>query len=1416
MIASANAITILNVPAFLFQGWIYLEFAFPGADLSAGIFDHTYFSHADLQGVNFERAFLKGTDFSHSLLKGAYFGSTRQIEFIGTAIPMSDKLLLLKNETEASRLDIYDIEQQKLLESIQLPKGETVHEVAINAHYQLAFLYGYSKNGAVRIYDAKNRVLVTTIEKQKDCLQQVKLSPNGRFAFLYGISLQVQVYDAKQRELLEPIELSEKATIRNITFSIDNQLAFLHYITFDHNQESDQSYLNVYELEGEKLLKPMGPSLYLGQGFQLTLSPDGHFAFLPYKNIQICDIKQRQSLAPIEPPEEDTLRDIIISPDSRLACFLYSHSMQVYDLQRRELLPGFDQNVLKEAVNWVKVTPDSRLAFIYNDSDYGNQGESGGSSQVWVYDIQQRKLLQPIQAPEGEEINRIAIGGNKLAFLYSSGETCQVYDCQRHVCLPPIRFEKTDNRLCVREDLEDIIVYYSTYHVYVHNYKTQKQFLLCQVSEAIEEIDLFSLDYLLVICKKGEDQYTSRDKYASKKIYLLKNWRQPDLKPLSIQETMEGHSSEVIALQEWDETGFLSKSDSEICLWQIQGSKMTPAYQFPYEGNFDGHSGLIADNSQILVMDHQKREILLKIEALEEDEIGGIDMSPDGRLIFVANKHNRNQVRIYDIKQQELIKIIKVPDEEQIVFIKFSPDYWCDLYLMSEFDMEQCREIKGNAVILTNRNTAYFIFEDKLLLKENEPQMVEDIDRRRIARSESIRPEKYTALLYKRIQIINEALFESGLRRAHPLAFLFCENQIQIYDMEQRELLQPIVSPEKYSDSEYSHQFSENGQMLFLALAYGNRHEAHVYDLQRRMLLKSISAPKGEQIDRLHISHKSHHVFIMYNQEGKSVDGSHQVGVYDTQRKQLLAPILVPKKEKVTTVEQLDHRLAFLFNDSDMGSHVVQVYDIERQMLLPPIQLPPEEKINNMQFTPDYCLVFLYNRKDEKLVKRHVQVYDVVKQALLAPIQLPDNTKIDNIIFCFDNQKTIAFFLLNQQNRDLDNTYALVYDFKSNKLLTTIELASPAASAYLQRLNCKFHDERLVLLYNDSGSLYDVSSQKILKLEIPEGQKIDRGETSADGRLAFLYDCKGSNQIQLYDFEQQIPLMPIQLPKDFKIENILEIKSSQKTISFSSTETTDISFINSIETKELKQSSIKEFDEKAHSRDSNIRIILYGFDCCFLWQSSTSQLIPLVEGIEITNVLLLKENTQLITAGRNGICRLWDISNFEKPLLKFSTGESATYAMGAKLDSAIHLSPDNSALFNRKGAIVSKSKLITEVEEEKSKRVVGLTSSIFSESSTLSITASSSSALIPALLSSLTTGRDRNKPLEHKINIDTVIKPPVSFVRSYRMRNMSNQLFSLLQHPHLATAMILNKPHHSVLRMMSEQRQKPLHRKWLS
>ena len=61
----------------------------------------------------------------------------------------------------------------------------------------------------------------------------------------------------------------------------------------------------------------------------------------------------------------------------------------------------------------------------------------------------------------------------------------------------------------------------------------------------------------------------------------------------------------------------------------------------------------------------------------------------------------------------------------------------CNLFLTPAFDAEKCKEIKGDAVILTNENRAYFILQGQLVLQEDKkPHSVKEVNRQGIHFSE--------------------------------------------------------------------------------------------------------------------------------------------------------------------------------------------------------------------------------------------------------------------------------------------------------------------------------------------------------------------------------------------------------------------------------------------------------------------------------------------------------------------------------------------------------------------------------------------------------------------------------------------------------------------------------------------------------
>ncbi len=61
-----------------------------------------------------------------------------------------------------------------------------------------------------------------------------------------------------------------------------------------------------------------------------------------------------------------------------------------------------------------------------------------------------------------------------------------------------------------------------------------------------------------------------------------------------------------------------------------------------------------------------------------------------------------------------------------------------DLFLISEFNLEKCKEISGDAVVLANDNKAYFIRGGHVVMDDHKPQFAKEIDRQGIPLCSSI------------------------------------------------------------------------------------------------------------------------------------------------------------------------------------------------------------------------------------------------------------------------------------------------------------------------------------------------------------------------------------------------------------------------------------------------------------------------------------------------------------------------------------------------------------------------------------------------------------------------------------------------------------------------------------------------------
>ena len=102
------------------------------------------------------------------------------------------------------------------------------------------------------------------------------------------------------------------------------------------------------------------------------------------------------------------------------------------------------------------------------------------------------------------------------------------------------------------------------------------------------------------------------------------------------------------------------------------------------------------------------------------------------------------------------------------------------LYLMSNFSIEKCKEIKGKAVILTNENKAYFVVDNEIFFddeNDENPQFVIIDNRQEIEFSNSEKPEKYAGS--KNIEnVIQEAISKGGYAKIDDKVFQEIESDI--------------------------------------------------------------------------------------------------------------------------------------------------------------------------------------------------------------------------------------------------------------------------------------------------------------------------------------------------------------------------------------------------------------------------------------------------------------------------------------------------------------------------------------------------------------------------------------------------------------------------------------------------------------
>ncbi len=857
-VASANAITILNVARFPFSGMDLSKISIPGADLSKGIFDHTNFRAANLRGINLDNAFLRKTNFSDCNLKNAFLDKLigqkveTGIEALITSAPKKNVLFICDHHAITK---IYDIEQKKYL-SHELKE---IRNVDFTSDGNLAFLVSRYK---ILLFDLNKKIFLDTIPCTIK-VEKIAISKDCSIAFFYSVNYQqeIEVYDIHNNKFLSAIANDQK--IEKIVLTSDNSKAFI----FSKNSKT----INLYDIKQKILLDPLvneceieefsltrdGSLAFLStRGKQETL-PDpllnecevGEFGLtkddsLPFlstsgndNKIEVYDITQRKTIDTIK----SRLGEIEFSNNGGLACIynFFEKEVIIYNLTER----AYSVFTCEKNVSSLTFTCDNEYIFL-----------TSNSKKVQIYDIKKMEFLSAILCQK--EVDKVAISSqNLLAFFYHQDgiQVLDVYDFKTHKQLTPIQTNEPVKEVIFSDKI--YCIFYSEYNCYKYNLITKESILLQRMQSTIGVVQFLHKNNLFI--QSATEGYHFWDWETSYNKEFMSIPRENGLKLTNFPNKLIWIDVEnFLMITEPHESHFSSEASSHslsyFCTirdWQVFQVKtfITNAIQITANREmmflYDGTDTVT--HNQVYVYIIKEKNWIQPIQC--QFKIKGVALSADSKLalIYGIGKH----ILIFDIEKRMLSHTIICPTDDhdsvcQISFAMENKIVFISTYLsVIVYNIESKQVVTKsihplissslfNVTITSGSNLALIYKSDINGVPDKEESQVFIYDIKQNAFVEVINCKhliNQVVLSYKN----NIAFYYRNTNNVDD----FGEKEIILYGIVEKRLLLSILLPETVNQI-----ITVNDRLALLYCnQFRNRNKyVYVYDMEKRKLLDSI------------------------------------------------------------------------------------------------------------------------------------------------------------------------------------------------------------------------------------------------------------------------------------------------------------------------------------------------------------------------------------------------------------------------------------------------------------------------------------------------------------------------------------------------------------------------------------------------